>query len=46
MLHPPLIAIQQWKAAMNAGVVVVIDAAVVVDNAPSVLRVLQKRMQQ
>jgi hypothetical protein len=46
MLHPQLIAIQQPKAAMNAGVVVVIDAVVVVDNAPSVVKALQKRMQQ
>jgi hypothetical protein len=46
MLHPQLIAIQQRRAVMNAGVAVAIDAVVVVGNAPSVVRALQKRMQQ
>ena len=42
MPHPPLIAIQQRKAAMNAVVVVVIDAVAVVGNALSAVKVAQK----
>jgi hypothetical protein len=46
MLHPPLIAIQQRRVVMSAAVVGVIAAVVVVGNAPSVVKVVQKRMQQ
>jgi hypothetical protein len=46
MLHPQLIAIQQRRAVMNAGVAVAIDAVVGADNAPSVVKALQKRMQR
>ncbi len=42
MLHPPPIAIQRQMAVMNAGVVVVIAAVVVVGNVLSVVKVVQK----
>jgi hypothetical protein len=46
MLHPPLIAIQQRRVVMSAGVVVAIAVAAVVGNVLSAVKVAQKPMQR